>query len=182
MVKSNEFKGDNLAAAVRQATAAYVKQSCCELKSERRCNDLLLRMAILSSQATNYANEAERLRRTAERLKGDAAEELTFAAIAAIAGLAAVLLRIRRALKIIARMKKGSFSKDDLAELLTLVPTLAAAVAVVLASVKLREAQSLAREADVLAVRSESLGEQYMAAFSEYDLLGCGESDGFTGS
>lgn len=180
MVKNNHFEGATLAEAMRKAIAAYGRG--CEVKNQRRCNDLLLLMSNLSQQATRYADTAEQLQREADSLKREAAVDFGFAAVAALSGVAAALLRLKRVLLVIGRFRKGKASRSDLAELLNLVGPVASALAALRAISKFTKAERLVRDSDVLLDASERLGEDYMEAFDEYDRLGCGDDRGFTGS
>jgi hypothetical protein len=181
-MRSNEFNGASLGEAVRNATAAYGARGLhCELKNQKRCNDLILEMNNLSREATRYSDRAGQLEREAESLKQEAIVDFGFAAVAALSGAAAALLRLKRILRVIGRFRQGKVSHDDLAELLNLIGPLASAIAALRAFSKLAEVQRLVREAEDLLDHSERLGNQYTAAVDEYVRYGCGESRNFTG-
>jgi hypothetical protein len=182
MVKSNEFKGATLAEAVKNATAAYRRPKRCEIKNQRRCNNLLLIMNNLSRQATRHADRAERLQSEADSLKREAAADFGFAAVAALSGVAAALLRLKRVLRVIGRARKGNISRADLAELLNLIGPAASALAVLQAISKFKEAERLIRDAEDFLDSAERIGAEYIENFDEYRRLGCGQEQDFVGS
>ena len=175
MVQSNEFSGVNLQDAVRKATAAY--GGCCEIKNYRRCNDLIRRIASLSSLSGDYANRSWHLEREITKLRGELRETLGSAAIAALGGFVGALLKFRRALKAIERLTRNEkLSLEDLRGLAEAAGAVGAAALTVIAVFKHYEILRLAHEAEELARNGERLANRLDALNEEYDRLECGES------
>lgn len=182
MATSNEFRAAALKEAVRNATMVYKRSGTIDERRQRRCNDLLLQMNHLSRQAGRHADEAERLADQAESLRREAIASGLLAIASLLGGLAASLIKGGRIARALSRMRKGNLSRETILEFLQIFGPIAFAASALLTAQKFLDSQELARRAQELSARAESDGEAYLAAFDEYDRIGCGESVGFTGS
>jgi len=180
-MKSNEFAGATLGEAVRNATAAYRGKSLCEMKNQRRCNDLLLEMNHLSREATLYEDEADRLRAEADSLRREARNAGLIAIASLLGGLAAGLLKTRRVARALGQMREGDLSRKTILEFLQIFGAVGAAAEGIQFVEKLRGAERLASKAKDLSERAERTGESYLDTFNKFDRLGCGEKPRFTG-
>ncbi len=183
MPKQNHFSGATLAEAVINATAAYRRRGpLCEVKNQRRCNDLLLKINNLSLQAGRYEDEADRLRDEADSLRDEALRLGLVALVSALGGFIAAAVRARRAAQALQAMRKGNLSRKTIEDFLLAFGILGSALSTYFIAEKLIDADRLERRAQDLSSRAERYGQDYMRAFNEYDRLGCGESPSFTGT
>ena len=175
MVQSNEFSGVNLQDAVRKATAAY--GGCCEIKNYRRCNDLIRRIASLSSLSGDYANRSWHLEREVRKLRDEFRGNAIAAFLAALGGVAGALLKARRAFKAIEKATRNEkLSAADIKDLLTALSLLGSALLAVRAFGNLYEIQMLMHKIEELERNGERLANRLDALNEEYDRLECGES------
>jgi len=182
MVRSNEFTADSFAGAIRKATAAYDRSQMCEVKNQRRCNDLIVEINGFTRQATRFADEAERLEDDAEGLRREARDAGLIALASALGGVIGWAFKAKRIARTVGRMRKGNFSRETILEFLQIFGPIGSAFSFLRAVEKIREAEELLRRAQDLNDRAESVGEDLLQAVDEYDSIGCGEDPNFTGS
>ena len=163
--------------AVRRATAAY---GDCDVKNQRRCNDLLREISFLQNEAGSLSDEADRLEDDAERLKRDATIDLAISAIAALSFFGGAARGLRVAWRVIQRKNSRRLTRDDIFDLLTALGAFGVAIASLKAITELREAEELSRKAEALERNSDRLARGLREALEEYAQAGCGQTDGLT--
>ena len=182
MVMSNEFKGATLAEAARKATADF-RPDQCKHDNQRRCNDLILKIANMSSAAGDFADEAEELEREAERLSRDAKLKIAEAAFAALGGVLAALARFRKVARIVEQATRNKkLTTEQILELLAAAGVLGAAALTALSVMNFLEADKLSRRAERVSHLAKIYGNDLKRYQEEYESIGCGEDGGFTGS
>ena len=174
MAQSNEFTGRTLNAAIRAATAAYDCDQKFNARTQRRCNDLIAELSKMSLQAARFADEAARLEREAEALRGQAAREGVVALLSFFGGAAAFFAKGKRAARALERMREGDLSRSTILEFLSAFGLVGGALSGYFAVEKYREAEKLNRQAQYLSARGQRFGEKYLSALDEYERLGCG--------
>jgi hypothetical protein len=176
MVQSNEFTAPTLSGAVKKATTAYLSRQGLEHKGI--CSDLALELADFKRAAADVLDDIEDLEQDVERLRNEARraalEAVVSAAIAASGGLGTAA----RALRILRRLRKPDLSRTDWLSLVPLVGGgILSAVKALEAINKHREAERLARRAEVLQRNADRLGDSILRIAAQYRRSGCAASD-----
>ena len=128
VVQSNEFKGATLAEAVKKATAAYNKAPVCEVKNQRRCNDLILEISRLQSQIGFLQSEANSLLREANRLENDARAKLITGLLGAVAGTIVALRGVVAVIRMIRAIRAADVTVTQLDRMLGAIGVLGGAL------------------------------------------------------
>lgn len=174
MVQSNEFKGANLAEAVRRATVAYGRKRLM-IEHKDICRDLAMRLSDFRREAGRAEDRAEDLQRDAEALaqsaRREANEALIGAAVAAAGafGTAARTLRMFQSLRTLKQL-----TVRDWAGLIPVIGGAYLAASSALNAVRdTRDAEKLARQADQESLRADQLGDWIEYLEREYLNSGC---------
>lgn len=171
-MKSNEFNGETLEAAVRQATAAYARTIPMDRKDV--CSDLAIQLSDFKRQASDTLRDLEDLERDLDQLRNEARRAALEAAVgAAIAASGGVGTAIR-ALRTLKRLKKPDMNRQDW---LSLVPLFGGGLLAALKALesvnKFREADRLAKKTERLHRTADQLGDDILRIASEYRRSGC---------
>ncbi len=161
MVKSNEFKGTDLAEAVRKATAAYDRKPIIEVKSF--CRDLRLEYDSKKQELDRIHDRIVDLQREADGLKRQATAE-QLASLATAAALTAKALG--NAARIVKFLRSFRLDGATLRSLQRNAPegvtALTAAGIALAGQVALEQARELGRTIDQLKARYERIANDMM--------------------
>lgn len=167
MPKQNHFSGATLAEAVRNATAAYRRESVLETK--RSCELVEIEIELKKNKLSDIADQAERLKQRSEALEREARDKVRDAVVEALIAFSGPLGVLGRVARAIALLSKGSLSAGDVRKLIPAIAAVVAAKDALEALDDFRDARILASQADSLIRSAENVRDDLFTLLKEAD-------------
>ncbi|WP_425407708.1 hypothetical protein [Hyphococcus sp.] len=171
-MRSNEFRGADLAEAVRNATAAYRKPTITEAKSY--CRNLFNEFDRKKTRFDHMHDRIVDMQREINRLEDQARNARNTAALSALIAAAGALGSAARGLDKLRKLRLGKFTKGDLLDLVPFVGgALSAGANALGARSAFREARRLEQEIERVKSQHERLGDELISLAESYENSNC---------